>query len=65
MRKRQTKEELIAKKLANAVSDVTLDLDEIGRALATEPTVLANRLEVIIETTRYEKEELSDRNYFG
>jgi hypothetical protein len=47
-----------------SVSDVTLDLEEIGRHLATEPTVLANRLDIIIETTRQEKEELHERNYF-
>jgi Zn finger protein HypA/HybF involved in hydrogenase expression len=64
MRKRATKEEQVAKRLAMSVSDVTLDLDEIGRHLATEPTILANRLDVIIEVTRLEKEELHDRNYF-
>jgi hypothetical protein len=61
MRKRQTKEELVAKKLATAVSDVTLDLDEVGKHLAIEPTVLANRLDIIIEATRYEKEGLYER----
>jgi Zn finger protein HypA/HybF involved in hydrogenase expression len=64
MRKRATKEEQVAKRLAMTVSDVTLDLDEIGRHLATEPTVLANRLDIIIEATRYEKEEIHDRHYF-
>jgi Zn finger protein HypA/HybF involved in hydrogenase expression len=64
MRRRQTTEETVAKKLAMSVSDVTLDLEEIGRHLATEPTVLANRLDIIIETTRQEKEELHERNYF-
>ena len=64
MRKRLTKEEVVANKLANAVADVTLDLDEIGKALATSPTVLANRLDIIIEATRYEKEGLSDRYNF-
>lgn len=61
MRKRQTKEELIAKKLATAVADVTLDLDEIGRHLATEQTVLVNRLDLVLESAIYEKEELSER----
>jgi Zn finger protein HypA/HybF involved in hydrogenase expression len=64
MRRRQTKEETVAKKLAMSVSDVTLDLEEIGRHLATEPTVLANRLDIIIEMTRQEKEELHERHYF-
>ncbi len=55
MRKRITKEERVAIKLGEYVADVTLDLDEIGRALATSPTVLADRLQVVIESARYEK----------
>ena len=58
MRKRITKEERVAIKLGESVADVTLDLDEIGRALATSPTVLADRLQVVIESARYEKEGL-------
>lgn len=61
MRKKITKEEMIARKLATAVSDVTLDLDEIGRALATEPTMLVNRLDVVLESAIYEKEDLYER----
>jgi hypothetical protein len=62
MRKRISKEEMIAKKLAIAVSDVTLDLDEIGRALATEPTLLVNRLDVVLESAIFEKEDLHERH---
>lgn len=64
MRKKITKEETIAKKLAVAVSDVTLDLDEIGRALASEPTMLVNRLDVVLESAIYEKENLNERHDF-
>lgn len=62
MRKRITKEERVAIKLGESVSDVTLDLDEIGKALATSPTILADRLQVVIESAREEKQENYDRN---
>jgi hypothetical protein len=60
MRKRITKEERVAIKLGEYVADVTLDLDEIGKALATSPTVLADRLQVVIESARYEKAGMYD-----
>lgn len=56
MRKRITKEERVAIKLSESVADVTLDLDEVGRALATSPTILADRLQVVIESAREEKQ---------
>lgn len=63
MRKRITKEERVAIKLTEAVTDVTLDLDEIGRALATSPTILADRLQVVIESAREEKAGNYERNF--
>ena len=62
MRKRITKEERVAIKLSESVSDVTLDLDEVGKALATSPTILADRLQVVIESAREEKQGNYDRN---
>lgn len=62
MRKRITKEERVAIKLSESVSDVTLDLDEVGKALATSPTILADRLQVVIESAREEKQSNYDRN---
>lgn len=56
MRKRITKEERVAIKLSESVADVTLDLDQVGRALATSPTILADRLQVVIESAREEKQ---------
>ena len=60
MRKRLTKEDRVAIKLAEAVSDVTLDLDEVGRQIATSPTILADRLQVVIESARFEKAGMND-----
>jgi hypothetical protein len=66
MRKRMTQEEKVAKLLTDIVKDLTLDLDEVGRYMATNtPTVLANRLDVIIESARYEKENLYDREHIN
>jgi hypothetical protein len=63
MRKTRTQESKIAKVLADSVDSVTLDLDEVGKILArTTPTVLCNRLDVIIESARYEKENMYERN---
>jgi hypothetical protein len=62
MRRIKTKEEVVAKKLSEIVSDVTLDLDEVGRYMAINtPTILANRLDVIVESARFEKEGQYDR----
>jgi hypothetical protein len=55
-RRRITKEERVAIKLGESVSDLTLDLDEVGRALATSPTILADRIQVVIESAREEKQ---------
>lgn len=66
MRKRQTQEERVAKQLTDIVKDLTLDLDEVGRHMATNfPTILANRLDVVIESARYEKENLYDREHIN
>jgi hypothetical protein len=62
MKKIITKEEKVAKQLSNLVSDVTLDLDEVGKALAYEPTVLSNRLDIVVESAREAKEETWQRN---
>lgn len=66
MRKRHTQEERVAKLLTDIVKDLTLDLDEVGRYMAINtPTILANRLDVIIESARYEKENLYDREHIN
>ena len=66
MGKRQTQEERVAKQLTDIVKDLTLDLDEVGRHMAINfPTILANRLDVVIESARYEKENLYDREHIN
>ena len=54
-RARITKEEKIAIKLAESVSDLTLDLDKVGAEMATSPTVLVDRLQVVLESAREAK----------
>jgi hypothetical protein len=56
-RHRLTQEEKVANYLVTVVKDLTLDLDEVGRYIAiNSPTVLANRLDVILESAREESE---------
>lgn len=64
-RGRITKEERVAIKLADSVSDLTLDLDEVGKALATSPTILADRLQVVMESAREEKQGNYDNRLFS
>lgn len=63
MRHRLTDEEKVAKQLAKIVSDITLDLDSIGKHLAIVfPNVVYRRLETIIEAAEYEREMTNVRN---
>lgn len=57
MARRITKEEKVAMKLTESVSDLTLNLDEVGRQMATSPTVLVDRLQVVMEAAREEKDD--------
>ena len=58
-----TEEEKAAKKIANAVSDVRLDLDSIGIYLARySPTISYNRLMLIAESAEFEKENIDVRH---
>lgn len=63
MRRIQTEEEKAAKKLANIVSDVRLDLDEVGVHLANLPNVSYRRLTEIANSAEYEKENKYDREH--
>jgi hypothetical protein len=53
-----TKEEKIATKLTDSVADLTLNLDEVGKHMATTPTILVDRLQVVMEAAREEKVSL-------
>ena len=63
MRRIQTEEEKAAKKLATIVSDVRLDLDEVGGHLANLPNVAYRRLSEIVDSAEYEKESKYDREH--
>lgn len=53
-----TKEDKLAVKMIDQVNDLTLDLDQVGIVIAQiSPSVLFNRLEVIVESAREEKEK--------
>lgn len=62
-RKVRTAEEKAAQQLANIVSDVRLNLDEVGIYLATYENVSVRRLVEIVETAEYEKEKNYDRQH--
>jgi hypothetical protein len=58
MRKRATREEKVANTMIELVNDLTLDLDAVGRYVGEQaPIVLYNRLDVVIDSARYTKEE--------
>lgn len=59
--KRQTKEMKVARVLIQSVNDFDLDLEAVGRYLATESSsTIYNRLYTVAEATRYNKEKLYD-----
>jgi hypothetical protein len=63
MRRIKTEEEKAAIKLATIVSDVRLDLDEVGVYLGRyAPTVSYNRLMLIAESAEFEKENIDVRH---
>ena len=62
-RRTKTEEEKAAHKLSAIVSDVRLDLDEVGVYLGRyAPTVSYNRLMLIAESAEFEKENIDVRN---
>lgn len=53
----ETKEEKVAKKLANIVTDFTLDIEAVGKFLATAvPHILYARLIEVLESAQYQYE---------
>jgi hypothetical protein len=57
MSKRLTEEEKAAKKLANIVNDLSLDIEMVGRYLSQqEANVSTTRLIVVAESAQYERE---------
>lgn len=63
MRKQRTQAEIVAKKIADIISDVRLDLDQVGIYLArNHENVSFRRLDIIANSAEYEKrnKELQD-----
>jgi hypothetical protein len=62
-RKQKTDEEKTAEKMAVMLSDIRLDLDEVGIAIARmKPATIYNRLIVLTDSAEEEMENQSGRN---
>lgn len=66
-RNRQSTAEKTAIKIGSLVNDLTLDLDQVGMYLGRDNSITYNRLMVILEAAKWEKEEqwemIQDENY--
>ena len=61
-RKTLTKEQKVAKQLADMLNDITLDLDMVGKYLGVDSSsVQFNRIQHIADVAQFEKEEQYDR----
>lgn len=61
IRQKTTEEEKVAMKLGNIISDLRVDIEQVGRYLArTSPNVVYNRLITIAESAQFEKEGKHD-----
>lgn len=62
MRKRATKEEKVAKTMVELVTDLTLDLDQVGKYVGEQATtVIYNRLDTVLDSARETKEDYLER----
>jgi hypothetical protein len=48
----------VANRISKLVSDLTLDIEQVGLYIGRQPNVILNRLEIITETAREEKDDL-------
>jgi hypothetical protein len=48
----------VANRIGKLVSDLTLDIEQVGLYIGRQPNVILNRLEIITETAREEKDDL-------
>lgn len=58
---RKSQEEKVAEQIADKLDKSTLDLDQVGRYLATMPNLFYNRLMIVAEAAEFEKEARSLR----
>jgi hypothetical protein len=64
MKHRITDEERTVIKLNNLLSDLRIDLEQVGRYLARQsPTVVYNRLITVAESAQFEKEGNHEDKY--
>lgn len=63
MRKRiTTNEERVAKKIVESLTDVTLDLDQVGMNIAhLTSSLMFNRVQAVAESSAFEKEKIYER----
>lgn len=62
--KSKTKEDRVADKIVNLVNDVTLDLDEVGKIIATGYlTISYNRVILLAEAAADEREKANARQF--
>ena len=54
---KKTEEQKTAETIANRLDSVTLNLDEVGRYLATMPNVYYNRFMIVAEAAEFAKVE--------
>jgi hypothetical protein len=54
---KKTEEQKTAETIANKLDSVTLDLDQVGRYLATMPNVYYNRFMIVAEAAEFAKLE--------
>ena len=48
----------VANRISKLVSDLTLDIEQVGIYIGRQPNIILKRLEIITETAREEKDDL-------
>ena len=57
MRLPQSKEEKVAEQIAKLISDLRLDLEQVGIYVARQPQTVYRRVQIVSESAKYEKDE--------
>jgi hypothetical protein len=53
----KSEEEKVADKIAELVTDLRLDLEQVGIYVARQDNVVYRRVQIVSESAKYEKEE--------
>lgn len=59
MRLPKSKEETTAEKIASLITDLRLDLEQVGIYVARQPNTVYRRIQIVAESAEYEKEQSS------